>query len=1295
ARELGDSAAALCEIAPDLELLIGPQPPAPPLGAADARGRLHALVARLLAAIASRERPLLVFLDDLQWADDASLELLRHLVAGAPTPALVVLAYRSRHVGPDHPLALLIDAIAAQVPTLRLPLAPLPEPAIRSLLAERLGYAGPLETSAHLASGDIDRLAALLHGKTLGNPFEVMQLVDTLVGRGDIAFDDAAGAWRFELARIAAGGLTDSVADLLAGRLRREPPTTQALIQLAACIGKDINVAQLARLMARSPGDIRDHLQALARDGFVVAEGQGFRFGHDRIRDAAYRLGSAEVRAGAHLAIARDLQASTRAEELHLRGFEIADHLRLGAERMRDDERERAAAACLAAASSAQATGSFRSGASYCASGLLLLPEAAHDGELAFELRFLEARCRWPVGEFESASAILFDLLPRASRRLARLRIYRELVALSGASLDLAAGQAAVSECLVLFGRTLPLEPSHAEVLARHALVQERLGARAIEDLVDLPFTRDPESEAVLDVLRAFAPLAWGLGRALRDLVACEMMELTLAYGLSAAAAEAAVYYAAFVTETLAEPALGGRFASLARALLAKKELRGSMARVHNVCAVFEIWTRPFAHLRHLSELGYRAACDVGDQVFASFNAAQLAYARLSEAHPLTELLLEAQRGLAVAEEAHFNLAVDNQTGIVRLVAALRGDSASVASLSAPGFDEARFAARLESLPLPHFSYCYRDVAIVARYLGGDFRDAWALATRNAELRAQGRWVLTGLPLGELLGVLAGAALCDEASADARPALEAALAEADQRWERLGAQTPENFRAMHLLVRAEHCRVRGDRCAALATCDEAIRAARDGGMSHLEGVGCELAARLLRSGGVALAARSYLRKARRAFARWGADGKVALLEAQFPELADLSALARSPRLPAAALDMLTLAKASQAIGSELAIERLAPLLVRITVESSGARKGHLVLDAPGGLAIVDGADPTEGGALRTAPLDADGMLPASIVRYAHRTRHAVLLDDAASDHRFVGDPYIRAHRPRSILCVPIVRGTRAAGVIYLENNLMAGAFTSERATLVAHLAAQAAIALDNARLVADLRRSEQESARLTADLRRLASSIIAAEDTERRQLARDLHDSIGQLLPALKLELETQAARPDEAVVGAVAERLGDIHRQIRTLTFELYPTMLDDLGLVATLEHYGRKLADEGLTVSVEETGPRQRLTHERAIFLFRAVRELLRNVVKHAAASEAMVSLSWWPTALRVVVADDGAGFDGSAPWHRRGFGLFDIRERLTQLGGQLRIESAPGTSTAVILDLPLVAAELDGLA
>ncbi len=689
-----------------------------------------------------------------------------------------------------------------------------------------------------------------------------------------------------------------------------------------------------------------------------------------------------------------------------------------------------------------------------------------------------------------------------------------------------------------------------------------------------------------------------------------------------------------------------------------------------------------------MSEIGCEAAREVGDGMGANFNAVQIVYARIAGSRPLAGVLADVEwcqeLGRATGND-YFN---DTALCIQRMVLALRGATTSVASLSGGDFDEAAFAARLEAHPLMIMPHLFRGPATMARFLGGDFEGAWRLYARTAELRATGLHVLPPfmMYLPDLLGVLAGAAIANGAAPGVRSAILAVLASEAERWARMAALTPDNFRAHHLLVQAEWCRLCGDRGAVLPLFEAALDAARASGFLHLEAIACELAARFLRASGVDTAARTYLREAHRVYGQWGALGKVRLLESQHPELGELSALSRSPKMPASALDMMTLAKASQAIAGELELERLLPLLIRIAVESSGARKGHLLLADSSGLRIVASVDETGHATEHRLPLAEPGVLASSVVHYAHRTGNLVLLDEATIDQRFASDPYLRSHRSGSILCAPISHGSRATGALYLENDLIASAFTPARVALVTHLAAHAAVALDNARLFSAVRKAQDESQRLTTDLRRLASEIIVTEDHERRLLARDLHDSIGQSLPAIKLALETFAACHDAPPLDAMAAGLGAIHQQLRTLTFELYPTMLDDLGLATALAHFGERLASEGLVVSVNEVGQPRPLSQENAIFLFRATRELLRNVVKHARARETMVCLTWRTSSLRLVVADDGVGIGDRDPWHTGGIGLFDIRERVTHLGGRLQLESTHGFGTVVTLDLPL---------
>lgn len=1291
AAALGDDRAALMDVVPDLELLLGPQPAATQLAPSETRARLHGLVLRFLECVSAQDRPLVVFLDDIQWADDATLGLLRHLLSQPHLPPILVLLTLRGELADASPL---VRESCTTSPPARPLLHLRPEPLARSVILSFLGdcLAVSRETdastrppSASEASDDLTDLAALLHARTLGNPFELTQLVRELLDQGTIAFDPDAARWRWSLDAIAARGLSEGIAARLARRLREESSRGRTLLQLAACLGNDIDPDLLARLTDRPPGEIHDELAAFARAGFLVPLGRSYRFGHEHLREAAYTLASPHERAAAHLSIGRGLLELVHPDDLAARTFELADHLALGAPLMCDpDERERAARICLDAARAAHATGAFESAERHCRNGAAMCAGTpAEKADLTFDLALLRARALAPTGAFDDAAAILEALQSTATHRHQKVFVHREQVDLFIARFDLMRAFSATLECLRLFDRAFALDPPTDLVRARHAEVQARLEGRSTERLGELPPLTDPEIGALLDLLRSFATAAFGLGRPLRDLVACEMMLLTLAHGIAESTAHACAHYGAFLIETLGELTQGARFTRFARGLVARKELRGGLARVYNICVNVESVTETFARLVALSEVGLHAARDVGDGVGACFNALQIAFNRLAAADPLPVVLLEAERSIDIARAACNGYSLELATMIRQAVRALRGETFGLASLASPDFDEASLVASVEAQPVPIAAHTYRSLTIVTRFLAGDFEGAWRLAERIAELAASGRWVLPGHPLAELLGALAGAAIANACTPERREVIVHHLASEEARWGHLAASMPDNFGAFHLLIRAERGRLDGDH-RALPLYEDAMRTARASHLVHVEAIASELAARHLQSTGVEIAARAYLRKARRAFAQWGAVAKVEHLERLHPDLAELSALERSPRVPATSLDMLTLARASQAIGSELNLAELVPLLIRIAVQSSGARTGHLVLARGDRLEIAAGVDAAGREARHVVPLEA-GHLAPSVILYAQRTHRVVILDEATTDVRFALDPYIQSRRPRSILCVPISRGPRISGLLYLENDLLAAAFTPERTALVEHLAAQAAISLDNAHLFSELRDAEAESARLTANLRRLATEIIDAEDHQRRQLARDLHDAIGQTLSAIKLELETRSARTGQPDLDDIAAQLCAMHRQIRTLTFELYPAMLDDLGLFATLEHYAGRLAPEGVCVTVRELGRRRPLSPTRASFVFRAARELLHNVVKHARAREALVTLVWSARSLRLSVVDDGVGLGDRDPWSSGGLGLFDIRERVTYLGGRMQLDST-ATGTHVILDVPL---------
>lgn len=219
-----------------------------------------------------------------------------------------------------------------------------------------------------------------------------------------------------------------------------------------------------------------------------------------------------------------------------------------------------------------------------------------------------------------------------------------------------------------------------------------------------------------------------------------------------------------------------------------------------------------------------------------------------------------------------------------------------------------------------------------------------------------------------------------------------------------------------------------------------------------------------------------------------------------------------------------------------------------------------------------------------------------------------------------------------------------------------------------------------------------ERKRAEEDVRALAAQLSAAEDAERRRLARDIHDSLGQTLSVVKMKVASLAERAgsgsEKGPLDFVLELLDGLIAQTRSMTFDLYPTMLDDLGLVPTLDRFGEGLSP--LSVTVSETGKSSPLPQAVTNYLFRATKELLNNAAKHARARSVIVAVHWRRDGIRIVVADDGVGFDPAqalAPQNRRGLGLADLRERIRFLGGTFEIESAPGEGTRAILGLPMV--------
>ncbi|MEK1889646.1 MAG: AAA family ATPase, partial [Phyllobacterium sp.] len=1053
---------------PELAIILGEQPPIPPVDPQTAQARFHLVFRNFLGVFAKPEHPLVIFIDDLQWLDTATLDLLERLITDPHAHHLMIIgAYRDNEVGEEHPLSNTLTSIRHS----------------RGAISEI--KLGPLK-AAHLAQLCADALVAdtqktrplakLLLEKTGGNPFFAIQFITALADERLITFDPESSSWHWDIRLIRAKGITDNVAQLMSAKLNRFPFATQKALGLLACLGSAANEGMLARVLEKSDDQVRATFKDAVQAGLLFHAGSTFAFTHDRVQEASYALIPHADRDAAHVRIGRILLSETPSAELEDNIFEIVSQFnRSGNAINSPSERERVADLNLIAGKRAKSSGAYASAQTYFATGRALLGRDSweHQYELTLDLELQQAECEIVGGELVTAEqrlAALFEhtrgLTDQANAVCLSLLLY----------FTTGRNERAVEVALEFLSRVGIMwssRPGEAEVRQEYLEMHRQLALRPIEDLIELPAMSDPNCIATMSVLMELFPAAYAVDRYLLELVLLRMTNLSLEHGNCESSS---VAYSAL------NMALGSHFNDYTTAhslgklgcqLVQRRGADRYKARVYSCFAAFTMpWIEHLPLCQPMMTHAFEVGKSMGDMAFAAYNARNLITHLLVSGAPLGEVQREADQIFTFAKGLQLGLPAERFIGQLGLVKMLRG----IPTEYTPA-DEEWGRQNVEGAPGLAMMVCYHWVfRLQERYFAADIPAALEAA---AHVRGVEWTMRSSIEEAEynFYAALACAAAIDTASKEQRDSHLQSLSEHYERIDIWAENCPENFANRRALIAAEIARIDGKDLEAQKLYEEAVRLARVHGFVHNEGLANELAGQFYAERGLDTVAYAYLSNARDCYERWGGLAKVKQLDMRYPDLP-----ARALRVsttttidtPVTQLDVATVDKASQTLSSEMILPSLLEKLMRLAVEHAGAERGLLILldaDEP----HIEAKATTSRGRvevtvqkLPVTPSD----LAQSALQYVLRTRERLVLNDASTEALNFEDEYLLQNRPRSVLCLPIFKQTKVIGALYLENNLTTSVFTSDRVAVLDFLASQAAIWLENARLYSDLRRSE-------------------------------------------------------------------------------------------------------------------------------------------------------------------------------------------------------------------------------
>jgi len=1276
----------IVNLVPELELVIGKQPPVADLPPQDAQNRVQMIFRRFLGVFARKEHPLALFLDDLQWLDTATLDLLEHLVTHSEVRHLLLVgAYRDNEVGPTHPLMRTLEAIRkAGARVQEIVLTPLGLDDVGRLVADAL----------HCAPERARPLAQLVHEKTGGNPFFAIQFLTALAEEGLLTFDPVALAWKWDIDRIRARSYTDNVVDLMAGKLKRLSATTQEALKQLACLGNVAEIATLAMVHGEPEETMHAALWEGVHAGLIVHQDGAYKFLHDRIQQAAYSLIPEEHRAEVHLRIGRVLLASMMQDGPAEHLFDVANQLNRGAARLiKRDEKARVATINLRAGRKAKAASAYASARMYFSAGMALLDarDWGSQYELTFGLWLESAECALLTGDFDKAGQVIAELLQRAASKVDQAAVYHLKILLHVLKSENPQAVESALMGLRLFGIDIPAHPTWEQVQAEYETIWQNLGARPIESLIDLPLMTDPEPGAAMRLLSDLLDAAYFTDFQLCCLHLCRMVNVSVQHGTSGASAHVCGWLGTILGPVFHRYREGYRFAKLASDLVEKHGFISYKAKIYLSMGAVALWTQPIASAIDFIRAGFRTATETGDPTTGCYSLYRVVTCLLLRNDPLEVVWRESERGLDFARKARwYGHVVDSIASQQRFIATMQGRTASFSTFSDEQFDEAAFEAQLPGHRTPTMICLYWILKLQARFLSGDYAEALAAADKAKALLWAAAAQIQLLDYS-YYAALAVAAHYENASADEQQGWRDLLTAHREQLREWADNYPPTFGDKHALVSAEIARLEGRELDAERLYEQAIQSARENGFVQNEGLAHELASRFYAARGFETIAHAYLRNARYCYLRWGALGKVRQLEQSHPQLREDPTMPPATGLfgaPVEQLDLGAVVKASQAVSGEIVLDRLIETLMTIALEHAGAERGLLILLRGDTLQIEAEARTdrkTVEVTLRQETVT-PAELPESLLHTVIRTQESVILDDASARNPFAADEYIRQKHARSVLCLPLVKQAKLIGVLYLENNLTPHVFTPARLAVLKLLASQAAISLENARLYTDLRQENSE--------RKQAEEKLKASLAEKDVLLKEVHHRVKNNLQLISSLLNLQAARIEDP---AVAELFAESRNRVRSMALvheNLYRA--GNFARISMATHIQNLCAHLTRAYGVHsrrvELATRIGDVHfdlDRAVTCGLIVNELVTNALKHAFPDgrPGQVCVELQPFGDKqhaLVVRDNGIGLPPDLDYHRADSLGLQLVDKLTQqLHGTIAVNRAGGTTFTITFD------------
>ncbi|MGD1804945.1 AAA family ATPase [Dapis sp. BLCC M126] len=1084
---LGNNGQVIIDVIPEVELIIGKQPPVFILGGNEAQNRFNLVFSDFLGCFCDSEHPLTIFIDDLQWADIATLTLIEQLLVAGTTKYLLLLgAYRDNEVLASHPLAISLKKLKQNQALInKIKLKKLPIYQIACIIGDTLKQ-NPEK---------VCDLALLVRAKTGGNPFFINEFLQALYSEKLLKFNHKSRVWEWNIKTIKNRRFTDNVVELMVGKLQKLPKLSQEILSIAAYLGAEFDLKTMTWVGKKSGKETFELLKIALDRNLILPQSeldenlliQSFKFSHDRIQQAAYALIPDEKKNETHYHIGQLLLQKMSPEAKEERIFELVNQLNYGTALIsQQTKRDEVAQLNLLACRKARAANAYQAGREYASIGLSLLGENAWSRQYEMTLEFYElgVELAFLCCEFDVMEQLIEIVIANTSSLPEQVNVYRIRIQAYNTQYPPKEAIATAQQFLGQLGVTFPKKPTQDNIKEAVSEIYRLIGDTEIENLVELPMMEDREKIAIVEIANSVMPATYLSGSPLFPLLVALSVKLSIQYGNTRSSPFAYSCYGIVACSVLQDVDVAVKFGQLALQVVSKLDLKEVKPLAIHIVMFFLIHYK--SHIKEtLSPLqeGYGIGLEVGNLEFAGYNAHGFCLQSFWCSQPLA----------ALKQAAHTYF--DGLVQLNQLVAAnwcrscwlstlnLLGISKYPTILSENPEQEGEFRAKMvsgnDSLGLSFF-YLYK---MMLCYL---FEEIESIEKDVEEIKG---YVLAspGLvtqPVFYFYDSLMSLARVSGRKKEVSEVMERVAENQRQLKQQWAESAAMNYQHKVDLVEAEKCRVLGKKGEAIELYDKAILGAKENKYLQEEALANELAAKFYLDWQQEKIASVYMREAHYCYSQWGAIAKVRHLEKNYPQLSKNSKNKTSQATwfqgtsssnDSEFLDLATVIKSTTAISSEIVLEKLLATLMDLLIENAGAQRGILIL-AHGESLFIEATkeDYSEKvSVLQSIPLSEFPMVASKIVYYVARTGKTIVLNNATREGNFTDDTYIQKYQCQSIACTPLINQGKFKGIIYLENNLSTGAFTRERMALLRTIATQAAISLENAQLYNNITKLNQ------------------------------------------------------------------------------------------------------------------------------------------------------------------------------------------------------------------------------